>query len=90
MMASSLKGPGSALYGGSTLLLRLSIPFGPRTGYVLVVNAQDASGAAKSVVEASEVDGADPELAESRSTHNTRLHRDVQIGFLQDFGAVLL
>ena len=48
------------------------------------VNRHDATSAAETVIEAAEVDTADTELAESRSAHDTRLDRHVEVGGVQD------
>lgn len=48
------------------------------------VNSHDAAGAAEAVIEAAEVDGADSELAQSRSAHDAGLDGHVEVGGVQD------
>lgn len=51
---------------------------------MLVVDVENASSAAKSVVPAAKVDGADVELPEGRGAHDARLNGDIEIGLAQD------
>lgn len=51
---------------------------------MLVVDMEHASGAAKPVVPAAKVDGANGELPQGRGAHDARLNGDIEIGLAQD------
>ena len=48
------------------------------------MNSHDAASAAKTVIEAAEVDATDTELAKGRSAHDARFDRHVEVGGVQD------
>jgi hypothetical protein len=48
------------------------------------VNSHDAASATETIVEAAEVDAADTELAKSRSAHDARFDRHIEVGGVQD------
>ena len=59
-----------------------------RTG--VIVDRQDTAGATKSIVPTTIVDRPNAILSQRRSTHDTRLHSDIEIRLLQLAGRELL
>jgi hypothetical protein len=91
-MASSLKMPPVTGYGLSILgLVAVSDVVCLETEWdsLLGMDVQDTPSAAESLVPAAEVDGADTILTEHRGTHDARLDRDIEIGFVENLERVL-
>ena len=55
-----------------------------RVDALVHMDSHDATSAAKTVIEAAEVDAADTELAKSRSAHDARFDRHIEVGGVQD------
>lgn len=60
-----------------------------KEGYVLRVNVQNTSGATKTLVPASEVDGSDAVLAQHGRAHDAWLNGDIEVCLVEDADGVL-
>jgi hypothetical protein len=95
MMASSRKIPPVTGYGLSMLgLVAISNVIDGRDVLsseidVLRMDVQYSTGAAESLVPATKVHGANAVLTKHRGTHDARLDRDIEIGFVENLERVL-